>query len=342
MPKLRTYSAESNKPEFIKTFSEIPKLVREEKYHFGLPPQALWGFFVTSQYPKPKEFWIVEKEGKPIARAGVTLSITRPGVGYFGFVEVDVRNSHASDAIRLLDAEAMKWFKDHGAKLIYGPMNFSTWFQHRLRVNPESDSRVFKFEPYHPPQYVGYFEQLGYKSCGLWNTAGIKDPTEYLSHISKAKQKLVDGGWKFTPFSEIDFDKELVPKLFELSLKTFSTNFLYEPIDYASFSGLYGHMKSSPDMKHSIAAYSPEGKFAAFCLGLLEQDHLFIKSAAVSPDFQSLGLLNAVISSSATLCQGQFKHFSGAMVKIGNRSGSFTRHGEQLWEHLYELYSKEI
>lgn len=342
MLKLRAYTQDTKPDEFVSTFSRLPIELRDSQYHLGLPPEALWGFFVKSAYPKPKEFWIVEQEGRPVARAGATLSITRPGVGYFGFFEVDTKLTNVLEVTSLLDQASMTWFKSQGATQVYGPMNFSTWFQHRLRVNKDQDPRVFYFEPHHPPEYVGYFHELGYVNCGYWKSQGLKDPARLFEHAKRAFDQTTALGWKYVSFSDLDFERELMPKLFELSLQTFSQNFLYEPIDYTSFLSLYGHMKGKKDMEYATAIISPEGKFAGFGLFLVDQDHLILKSAAIDSAYQGLGLSNAMIIHAKEKAHGLFTHFAGVMFKSDNRSASYTRHGDLLWEHTYELYSKSL
>lgn len=332
--------------EFDPVFRSIPEKVRKDPFRVGLLPEAMEGAFLKMPMPFPTEFWWVEDEGRPVGRAGVSLSpqiLDGRNFAAFGFFEVDVSSGAAPQtASRLIEAAA-QWARERGAGPLVGPMNFNTWFPYRFRADTQSEIAPFAWEPVNPPQYVEFFRQNGFEELARYHTRSVDGLDELVRRLSPSGERTRLAGYSLREFDRDRVLEREVPILHGLSMVGFRDNFLFEPIPLEIFRQLYVPLVSGKvDLSLCRFLLDPQGREAGFITAFMERDSsLVLKSMTVLPEHRGKGLSNALFHASieAGLQRGA-RHCISALVREGIGSESLAKKSEIRWEHRYALYER--
>lgn len=290
-------------------------------------------------------------------------------VAFFGFWEAveDV------DANRELFAAVEAWARSHGAKRLYGPINFSTFGANRLRLDT-FELGCFPGEPYNPAYYPALMEQLGY-------TRGMR----YYSYPVNI-EGLLEGSRvefeKIKPVVDAHFAIEaLTPQVwldnldqfYELVEQIFGQNFAYTPISREAFGVAMGEAFAAKMCPHaSILARTPDGRIAGFFIAVPDYAPLIkqgaaaridasefkfdrdferlphpravlAKSVGIHPDFRRTGLsiyLGLELSRRARELGG-YDTVIGALIREDNPSGRFpSRHVFDT--RMYGMFEKAL
>ena len=98
---------------------------------------------------------------------------------FFGFWET-VEDLPTNQKLFL---ELEDWAKSLGAKILVGPINFSTFYGNRIRID-QKNSHSFLGEPYNPSYYPKILEGAGFEKYHQYITAYF-DPWWLLGSIFK-------------------------------------------------------------------------------------------------------------------------------------------------------------
>lgn len=288
-------------------------------------------------------------------------------VAFFGFWE-------AVDQLAINQAlfQAVEtWAREHGAKRLYGPINFSTFGSNRLRLDNFAHG-CFPGEPWNPPYYPELLAQLGYRCAMLYHSfpvpiadliASAQFEHEQLQPMMAAAQLSIDTLSPALWLERLDDFYDLVDQIF-------GQNFAYTPIDRAAFRAAFGPGFASKLCPHaSVIATSHDGRIAGFFLavpdyapvvrqGALAQrrdDFLFArdfaqlprprailaKTLGVHPDFRGLGLSTVLTLELTRRAQAHYDTLIGALIREDNHSMRFpTRHIGAM--RSYSLYEKAL
>lgn len=272
-------------------------------------------------------------------------------VAFFGFWEA----LDDSAANRDIFGAVESWAASHGAKRIYGPINFSTYGANRLRLDTIALG-CFPGEPYNPPYYPVLMEQLGY-SCGM-RYYSYPVNIEGLLEGSRAEYEQIK------PVVEAHFAIEaLTPQVWLENLdqfyglvgQIFGQNFAYTPISREAFGAAMGESFAAKMCPHaSVIARTLDGRIAGFFLAvpdyaplikqgavdrIVASDFTFVgdfdrlprpravlaKTVGVHPDFRRTGLsiyLGLELSRRARELGG-YDTVIGALIREDNPSGRF-------------------
>ncbi|MCG8670828.1 MAG: hypothetical protein MI867_15565 [Pseudomonadales bacterium] len=296
------------------------------------------------------------------------LRIDGETAAFFGFWETTNDLDLCKDAFDQLDA----WARGLGAKRIYGPINFSTYNDYRLRLDA-FERPQFLGEPYNPSYYPDLLEQLGYEIRYKYFTACCT--TQVLAfaakmQIEKLEKKANDAGITLKPLTS-DYWMASLDQLYPIVDCIFKENFAYTPITFDQFKSYCGEKfanKFCPTMSNvalqndKIVAfqlfypdYSPLVTQAAenridtqnlrYCdhFQLLPEPRTFLgKTVGVHPDFRSMGL-GYYGGFFGTLRAEEHKLYEfgyGAMVREDNHSKAIKKFAQHSYH--YGLFHKAL
>ena len=355
-PILWAWSEARDRAAFAAIFAELPGRLRRDPYRAGLLPPDHWKALLDFPLPLPREFWVAEAGGRPVGRAGASLSLSSARSGYLGFFEADVEHPER-DAVAwaLLDA-ASAWLRTRGARKVYGPVDLATWFSYRFRVPVEAstddeDEAPFAWEPVNPPEYVRWFAAHGFTEAERYHSLGfrIHDPAmvdRLVKATGIAYNEAREKGFTFRPFEPGRSETDL-SVLYSLSMEAFREHLLFEPIPSEVFRTLYAPVAARPDKHLVYCALDPHGRGAGFVFAFIDRGYTVLKTIAVRPRFRgqnfSTALLHLVFGDMAARGSRQF---ISALVKMGGTSDSVAARHERVfgvrrgWSHAYALFEQ--
>jgi len=256
---------------------------------------------------------------------------------------------HAPDSasIRILLDAATAHLKSIGIKTAVGPMDQNTWKKHRFVI--ESNGRPsFFLEPENPAAYPAWWLEAGFTELSRYSSSII--PLDGTSAVSPAmKDRILSSGITIENLDPSAFEAEL-RAIHALSLRSFSNNFLYTPLDENDFLGAYTKIRDQvdPDL---VKLARRDGKLVGFVFGIpdfaalqrSEKPALIVKTLAVDPASRAAGLGSVLVdelhqtgeSKGYTEAIHALQHQTNTSLKItGRQKGTPFRR--------YALYSKKI
>ncbi len=326
MSKIKILSNENPSNEFESAFLKI-----------GSEPEAIKKYFLLLFPPSASAcFFVALENNEPVGRMSAGLMRDYPDTGTFGLFEA----SSAEVAQSLIDSASV-WMKARGAKTVYGPMAFNTWFPYRFRE--DSDPLQFSWEPKNPVIYNQYFLEAGFVAAEHYHSPGSEGLKEYAQKIKPTWEKLVQEGYQFRPFDSENFMEKEVEKLYSLSIEGFKNNKLYEPISLPLFKQLYSALAAKQDYSYSYFAVSPEGKEIGFFFIFVEKEYLVLKTIVVDEVYRGKGISTALSYLPALKAsENGIDKFTTALIHRGNHSASYNKKSRDLWDHRYVLYRKDF
>ncbi len=314
----------------------------------------------------------VEGQARTAVFAPGSLLIEGKRACFFGFFE-SLDPPGDAEATQAVLAQAESWARKRGAESLFGPINFSTYNNYRIRLDAEPGAITFPGEPYNP----GYYREL-LEVCGYSLHQGYRTQIAPIAHLDQARSAreacrtaIETQGFTIQPLSH---DKWLssIDEFQLLVESTFRQNFAYTPMSRAMFSQVCGPsfiQKADPEV--SVVCLGPGGEIAGFFLVYPHYGPLVTRSAGnrrlpvdaldfathwpqlqslghkvaiaktvgVHPAFRRKGIMDAM--SLAALDQGEkrYERWFGALIRDDNPSRNF---GDS-WEtagRTYGLFSK--
>jgi len=272
---------------------------------------------------------------------------------------------------QILFKEMETWAKKQGAKVIYGPINFSTFNAYRIRLN-YFEHGAFHGEPYNPPYYEKLLTALGYQLN-----------SHYYSHFMVANEimpglklmsRRISSQFSFVPLTA-DLWMQNLTQFYTVIDTIFADNFAYSAISYEIFSKNYGLAlaqrlcpKTSVlalDKNQNIAGFSlifPD--YAPLCQQGLSKPLNFAdinysqyysklpkprvglgKTMAVLPAYRNKGLsggLYTLLSIEVAKNIALYYEEAGfCLIREGNSSQALAKRYQRR-THLYGLYQKDL
>ncbi|MGR6871387.1 hypothetical protein ACU6U9_03545 [Pseudomonas sp. HK3] len=291
-------------------------------------------------------------------------------VAYFGFWETQ----DDLEANTKLFAEFERWASDQGAQRVYGPINFSTYGENRLRIDG-FENKPFIGEPANPSYYPDFLKQLGYDTKYGYASFIHEDcrslAVQMQAPLNKALQHLQDNS--LGPFSIEKLDGKAwmnnLDQLYPLVDMIFKQNFAYTPITESNFRTQCGESfakKLCPNT--SVLVRDEQGDIAGFFLvypdyselvnqsgsgisvgdinynehfPLLSKPRLALaKTGGIHPKYRSSGLFTIMSMQLTVWSQEYYEHISGAMVREDNHSIHYAKVGPV--ERHYALFEKAL
>jgi len=206
----------------------------------------------------------------------------------------------------------------------------------------------FLLEPRNPPEYPVWWRSAGFTELSHYSSSVIAlDGRRVVSPAMQAR--LEDSGIVIRKLHPERYDEEL-KLIHALSLKSFSANFLYTPLDETDFLQAYAKVRShvEPDF---VRIAERAGVACGFLFGIrdLEADArgekpaVIVKTLAVDPAARSAGLGSLLVDEvhAAAFAKGYTESIH-AMEHESNTSRKITgRYGGRIFRN-YALFSKPL
>jgi ribosomal protein S18 acetylase RimI-like enzyme len=184
-------------------------------------------------------------------------------VGIVGFFEcVD----DAAVARELL-GHACDWLRmQHGARRIWGPMQFDVWHGYRLMTRGfETDT--FFGEPYNKPYYPALFESSGFAVRKIWYSVAIsgrKALSGLLEPWREDHARVLREGYRFAP---IDLQDASAVAVLQSAIEGSYRNFLgLTQLGLEEFSEVFAAYARALDPRFAIGAWDAGENLAGFAI----------------------------------------------------------------------------
>jgi len=256
---------------------------------------------------------------------------------------------HAPDSAstRLILDAATAHLKSLGIRTVVGPMDQNTWKKHRFVIERNARPPFF-LEPGNPAGYPTWWLEAGFAELSNYSSSII--PLDGTTSVPPAmKDRILSSGITIENLDPAAFDDEL-RAIHALSLKSFTNNFLYTPLDENEFLGAYSKIRDRIDPE-LVKLARRDGQLVGFVFGIPDlaamqrgdKPALIVKTLAVDPASRAAGLGSVLVDElhqtgelkGYTEAIHALQHESNTSLKItGRRKGTPFRR--------YALFSKEL
>lgn len=256
-------------------------------------------------------------------------------VGFIGHY----RATTAAGSCRLLD-DACAELLAAGCDEAVGPMDGTTWRGYRL-VTESSPEPPFFTEPTNPVEWPMSWRDAGFAPLAGYHSA--LNSNLRTGDAPRPAPQTRGTGFCVRDMNMASFDEEL-HAIYRLSCEGFDDNFLYSPISWEEFAGLYRPLRTllRPEFVRLVDDPKRPGELAGFLLAIpdvLEQERtgavrtLILKSMAVHPLWRCIGLGTWLIAdaqakaAAAGMTRAIFAlmHDDNRSARIGSRYGHVIR-----------------
>ena len=272
-----------------------------------------------------------------------TPSLEGQTLGYIGHYAA----ANPSDAASLL-AEAKKLLQEKNCALAVGPIDGNTWRRYRL-VTDAGKEPPFFLEPVNPSEWPDHFRNTGFTPLAEYYSALNQDLSYSDPRMQRAEKRLMDEGIVIRGFRPDAFLDEL-RKIYAVSAISFTSNFLYTPLDEASFIAQYTAVESLIDPRFVFIAEhkgNPIGYIFAIPDHAQRQrgqtvDTIILKTVAVLPGRTFAGLGSVLVDKVHITAHGcGFKRAIHALMHETNKSRNISGHYAQTIRR-YTLFAHRL
>ena len=255
--------------------------------------------------------------------------------------------STGEETTMLLLQAAEKRLREAGCTLAIGPMNGNTWRRHRFVI--ESDGRgPFLLEPRNAPAYPDWWHSAGFKELSRYSSSVMALDGEPV--VAPAlRERLLRSALVIRSLDASRYDDEL-RVIHAISLRSFSRNFLYTPLEKEGFLEAYRKVKDhvDPDL---VRIAEKDGMPCGFVFAIAdleaatrgEKPALIVKTLAVDPESRCAGLGSLLVDEVHRL--GREKGFTEAIHALQhetNTSLKITGRHQGTPFRRYALFSKPL
>jgi hypothetical protein len=353
--ELHALSSAEDKPAFLEAFAQLPQECRAEDYRVGLQAPSATKWLLSLAFTAEREAWVARRGGRVVGRVHANASWTRDDIGYIGFYEVDLReHDHRRIAAALLDA-ATRWLEARGRREVYGPIDWCTWFSYRFLVPQDAgraQGRLCWWEPVTPPEFIEHWASASFEVAEHYSSK----PAEHgagatvaltAEAMRPAYERALADGYTFRPFKQGEAVLEEAAELYDVNMKGFSGNFLFEPIPFEVYRATLTGIAGKIDLGMCFWVRTPEDTPAGYLYAFQDKDYMVGKSLVVLPEHRSKALMPAAGHLTLSGCAKRgIPTVISALMRQGNRSERLMKssesHAESSWLHEYVLLGKKL
>lgn len=253
-------------------------------------------------------------------------------------------------AAALLEATS-SWLAREGCQLAVGPLDGSTWHRYRF-VTDSTSEPPFAMEPTNPPEWPEYWKDAGFAPLATYHSS-LNDEIKPRDPLcDEASSRARAAGLSLRTLNMGEFEREL-RSIFELSMDAFADNFLYSPIAWDEFAGMYARLKDILDPRLVLLSDDPArpGALAGFIMAIPDQFErgrsgacrtVILKSVAVSQRWRSVGLGTWLIAQAQQDARALgLSRSIFALMHDSNRSARVSGHYARVIRQ-YALFAREL
>ena len=273
-------------------------------------------------------------------------------------------------ATALLLERARSWARDAGAAALYGPVNFTTFGNYRLRV--DADGGVpFPGEPYNPPRYAPLLEQLGFTAARHYVTQVGAPRARPFGEKARVRDAVLEAGFRMEPLDAARW-MAMLPELHRAADEIFGDAFAYTPVPFAQFAAGHGApVAARLCPRTSLVARDADGALAGILLAyphygpvvvqgagaqrvrtaalhfdthaplVAAERTAVVKTVGVVRAHRRRGLMDAMVVSAVERGRAHYDRWVGALIRADNPSRRFAR-AQLDGERAYALYGRSL
>jgi L-amino acid N-acyltransferase YncA len=245
----------------------------------------------------------------------------------------------------VLDAACQK-LASAGCASAIGPMNGTTWHRYRF-VTDSNDTPPFFMEPANPREYPEWWIATGFEPLATYFSSAVPDLRLIDPRLERTRARLAEQGVTIRPFRLEAFDEEL-KSIYEISVASFTSNFLYTPLPYDAFAAMYEKVRAYivPQFARiAEAGGTPVGYVFAipdYSSPASARECVIVKTVAIRPSRQSAGLGNVLVADIHTAADALgFRRGIHALMHESNNSLNLSaRYGKAF--RNYTLFRRHL
>jgi hypothetical protein len=182
-------------------------------------------------------------------------------VGTIGFV------AHDGDgqALRVALDAAEEWLALQGSRLVRCPVQFSTWFGHRLMLDEATHPGPFSMEPPSDPFLASALGRRGYQAAHR-ATSHLVPNCRALAGAERGLQRMREDPYRERALDIRRLDHEL-EMIHAVAVSAFQRSWGFSAISLAEFTSLYGPVARSADPSLVRVVEGPDGELVGFAFG---------------------------------------------------------------------------
>ena len=241
-------------------------------------------------------------------------------------------------------------FREKGISKIVAPMNGNTWKQYRT-IKQTSEEPPFLMENVSPIEFNEIFETAGYYETGTYTSTKGKIENYYNDEVLDEIDRIIQNEGITIRTLDKNNGVEDLRKIYNVSVESFARNPFYTPIDEIDYLEQYTSYLDKVDEDFILLA-EKDGKEIGFLFAipnLIEMqtmgkiDSLILKTIAVLPEYENLGLGNAMtrIIARKAIDKG-YKNWIFAFMYKDNTSQKLAQRNGTHTIREYALYGKDI
>lgn len=260
-------------------------------------------------------------------------------IGTIGACQID----HSLESVQFLSDCADHLHQQHQCKTVVGPMNGNTWHQHRL-ILKSNKRQPFLMEPNEPGHFLSTFKAAGFSILSKYSSSVI-DLTTAQPDFTSLKKRLQNQGVQIRSINSHHqgFKQDLI-SIFQLSLQSFSHNFLYTPLQQESFVGKYQAAQQHIDPDLILLAERDNHLVGyVFCMPDLaahqykQQPAIIVKTLAALPDRSLSGLGTVLVAAAQERAKN--KGYQEAIHALQYESNSSLRISKRFSAQVFRCYA---
>ena len=226
-------------------------------------------------------------------------------------------------AARLVLDAAVDALREAGATLAIGPMDGNTWRRYRFVVDRGTEP-PFLLEPWNPAEWPEWWRLAGWRTHSEYISAANEDLSVRDPGAAQKARAMEARGVTLRALDALRFDEEL-GRIYDVARESFSGNYLYTPLDEASFRAQYAGARAivRPEL---VTLAEHEGRCVGFFFALPNVPEAqrgetmrsaVAKTFAVRPGFRGLGAVLAQHTHDRARELG-FQRIIHALIHVGN------------------------
>lgn len=235
--------------------------------------------------------------------------------------------------------------KRRGCNVAIGPVDGSTWRRYRL-ISESCGERIFSLEPVNPLSWNKHFQGAGFKAVKTYESSINKDLDARDPDGKSLKSKMTRQGVKLRSLNVEDLSSDL-EGIYRVTMEAMQHNFLFSPVDRASFLKEQMRLTSLADPELVVIA-EKAGTVVGYLFAYPDQNsaafepRLIMKTIARKDDVKLKGLgrlLYQEVHSRAY--EKGYREAVHALYSTGNTASEISSmYGEPI--RTYALYGKSL
>ncbi len=209
------------------------------------------------------------------------------GKAFWGFFE----SNNDKEVFSLLWRELNKLAREKGFDELLGPVNGSVWHQYRFMKETDA-SPFFKTELFCEPFYYDLMKGVPHREISYYSAYR----TEFRNLIAITEpfyKRMLAGGFSIAESAEAT--EERLGAVLSISKKVFRDSWGYTDLAMADFTRLYSTPKLASHLSRVYYIQKGQETVGYGSVFLEKGGSLILKTAAILPEFQNLGLANALL-----------------------------------------------